>query len=649
MKSKYLILLLIIVTNVFSQKKKSTKVGNIELTDLTMKQYNKDTTAEAVVLFEHANYYLDEKRDYKNTTDYYFKIKILKKEGTDRATIKIPLFEKEKLHSLKAITYNLSDNNQILKTFLLDSKVYKKNINSSWREVTFTLPNVNVGSVIEYQYSVTSPYSQIDDWYFQSDIPKIKSDLTVSILANWKYHVRIVGYLKLKVNNPSVKRGCIYIPRMGEGDCLLLNYRMVDIPAFKEENYMLSKENFISKIAFDLQSYTSPNGGIKKFTKSWKDADRSLKSDFLDNQSSKKKFFKKQLAPSLLSNSNELEKANQIFDFIQNHFTWNEKYWPSKKVRVKEAFENKYGNVFDINLALYNSLQAAKIESYLVLTSTRDKAIPTRLHPVVNDFNYLLVKVVINDKTYYLDASNKYLPFGLVRSNALNGDGRVMNFKKGSYWEAIQQDEKTFKNISSQLNFNEEGELTGDLTISTNGYFAVNQRAKINSKGADNYIEHFESEHPTLEIGEFEHIDLDQNSKPMLQKYNVTFDKIDISKSFRLNPFLIEKKTKNPFKLNKREYPVDYGFSRKNTYHLTLQIPEGFTVKLPEDKYISLPNKGGKYRLIYKKKDNQVNVFAEISINKKLYSTEEYYYLKQFYNKIIKSQDVYIEFEKEND
>ncbi len=649
---KNLIILLICLFSLkgFSQKSKSSKTGKVTVSELNMNRYEKDTTANAIVLYEHANYYLDKNKDYKNTTDYYFKIKILKKDGDNKATIRIPIYGEEELHSIKALTYNLSENNKILKTYLLKNSVYKKKLNEKWREVTFTLPSIKAGSVIEYTYSITSPYSGIDDWYFQSDIPKIKSDFTASILGNWKYNKRLVGFLKLSRDNPSVKKNCIYIPGLGDGNCLILEYGMDTISAFKEEDYMLSKENFISKLSFELESYTNPTRGIKKYTKTWKDADKKLKYDFLDNQSSKKNYFKKQLDLELLSNENDLERATKTFEFIQNHYTWNEKYWPSKKVKIKKAFENKIGNIFDINLSLYNSLKAAQIESYLVLTSTRNKAIPTKLHPVINDFNYLLVKVVINNTTYFLDATNKKLPFGLVQYNSLNGDGRVMDFKKGSYWETIQLTKKTYRTTKVQLSINDENELNGNVMISTDGYFALNDREKLSNESSDSFIENFESKHPNLEVDKFEYKNLNKNNKTLYQKYKVTFDGLDFNNNVKINPFLINQYTKNPFKLKKRDYPVDYGYPRNNTYILSLKIPENYIVKkLPENKAISLPNNGGRFILNFKKTNNTISVYSKINTNKKIYNSNEYHYLKEFYNQIIKAQDVFIEIEKTND
>ncbi|MGB1042613.1 MAG: DUF3858 domain-containing protein [Tenacibaculum sp.] len=650
MKNTLLILTCFLSLISFSQKKKSTKLGNVSLEELKLAQYNKDSTANAVVLYEHANYYLDEEKEYKNTTDFYFKVKILNKEAAHKATIKVPFYGKETVHSIKGITYNLSEEGNIKKNHLVASEIFTKDKNEKWKEISFTLPNIKSGSVIEYIYSVTSPYSSIDDWDFQSDIPKIKSDFTAAILGNWKYNIRAIGFQKLSRSDVSVKKNCVYIPGLGRGSCLVLNYGMDNIPAFKEEDHMLSKENFISKIVFDLETYTDAKGSITRYTKTWKDADRKLKYNFLDNQASKKKYFKKKLNANLFTSNNNLEKANQIFNFIQNHFTWNEKYWPSRKVNIKNAFEKKTGNIFDINLSLYNSLQAAEIESYLVLTATRDKAIPTKLYPIINDFNYLIVKAIINGKTYFLDATNKNLPFGLIQHQALNGDGRVMDFKNGSYWETIQLKKRTYRTTKAQLSINSENELEGNLIISSNGYFGVNDREELNSKDTESIIETFESEHPILEVDDFNHNELNNNNKALQQIYTIKFDEFEDENKFRINPFLITRKTKNPFKLNKRDYPVDYGYPRSETYILSLKLPENYTVKkLPEKQGISLPNKGGRFILNYKNINNTINVYSKIIINKKLYSSDEYHYLKEFYNQIIKAQDAFIEIEKKTD
>ncbi|MBL4904480.1 MAG: hypothetical protein JKZ00_00255 [Flavobacteriaceae bacterium] len=203
---KIVYLVLFVSTLCLGQRGKTTKLGLTTMAELQMTTYEKDTTANAVVLYEHANLYIDEANKYVFRTDYYHRVKLFKKEAFDRATIAISLYKSERVEEIKAITYNLVDGKSIRKVHLLKNNVFKKKTSESWKEVTFTLPNITEGSVIEYVYSVLSPYHLLDDWYFQSDIPKVKSEYSSAILGNWKYNTRLVGYLKLDKDNPSIKK-----------------------------------------------------------------------------------------------------------------------------------------------------------------------------------------------------------------------------------------------------------------------------------------------------------------------------------------------------------------------------------------------------------------------------------------------------------
>ena len=648
MKYCLIIFSLFFVINITGQKKKSTKLGNATIEELKMNLYSKDSTASAVVLFEHGNVYINEKRDFNFTTDYYYRIKILKKEGLNKAIINIPVYSKEKVHDVKAITYNLGKNDEVYKNHFIASKVYRKQVSENWREVSFTLSNVKVGSVIEYKYSVTSPYSQIDDWVFQSDIPKVKSDFTAAILGNWKYNIRLIGFLKLDRDKPSVKKNCVYVPGIGNGSCILLNYGMDSIPAFKEESYMLSKNNFISKISFELKSYTKSNGSVTNYTKTWKYADKNLKSNFLDNQASKKNYFKRKvLKDSVFTIQNELDKGKYVYNLIKNNFVWDEKYWPNRKVRVKKAFESKKGNIFDINLSLYNALQAVNIQSKLVLLATRGKGLPTKLYPIVTDFNYLVVKVVINGKVYFLDASDKNLPFGLIRFDALNGEGRVMDFKNGSYWESISLGKRTITKRRLLLELNEDN-IQGSLVVTRSGYSALHKRNDLIGKKEEDILDDFESKYPSIEVENFDTENLNNPEKKLLEilKINIEND-FEGSKRININPFFINRLTENPFKLNERDYPVDFGYPRTNVYLMSLKIPDNYLIKkIPKNKTLVLPNRGGSFILNAKQKGKTINIYLKVALNKKSFTSNEYFYLKEFYNQLIKTQDTYIELEK---
>lgn len=633
---------------VFSQKDRTTKLGKTTIEELKMNSYDKDSTANALVLYEHANYYIDKKRKYNYTTDYYFRVKILSKEGFDQSKISIQVFDQEKIHSIKAKTYNLLDNGAVVQKVLSKDKIYTKDISEKWRETSFTLPDIKVGSVIEYVYSVTSPYSQIDDWFFQSDIPKMKSDFTASILGNWKYNIKIRGALKLSRNDASVKKNCIYVDGIGQGACSILAYGMDNIPAFQKEEHMLTYKNYISTLSFELKSFANPNGEVKLYTKTWKNADRTLKNEFLDNQSAKKNYFKNSIVPkNIIGIQDDLERAKKAFNLVKDNYTWNGKYWPSRKVRVKKAYKSKTGNIFDINLSLYNVLKASNIDCQLALLATREKGLLTKLYPVVNEFNYLIVKANINNKVYFLDATDKNLPFGMIQFQALNGEVRIMDFKEGSFWDDIVLKDKTMITRRLSLELTDEN-LKGELTISRLGYAALNRRKAIGNRDENSILEDFETKNPSFEVTDYKSFHQDDLDKKLIESFQVLIDDIDLEQSeVLINPFLIGNITKNPFKLKERSYPIDFGYPRSTTYVLSLKVPKEFKViELPKPTSVSLPNRGGRFLLSVKQRGNTIDLFFKTSINKKTYSTVEYPYLKEFYNQIIKNQESYIKLKR---
>ena len=93
-------------------------------------------------------------------------------------------------------------------------------------------------------------------------------------------------------------------------------------------------------------------------------------------------------------------KSYKEYLSLSGRFTWNQRYW-TQSINLKEAFERRSGGVDVINLSLYNSLQAAGIECYIMTIATRENGLPTKLYPVTRDFNYIIVTTVLNGERYF--------------------------------------------------------------------------------------------------------------------------------------------------------------------------------------------------------------------------------------------------------
>ena len=648
-KALLLLPFILFTSTLIAQKKKSSKMGQTTLEELKMTVYDKDSTAAAVVLYEHANIYLDPTNDYDTRTDYYYRIKILDKSAFDLSTVTLNLYKNKRILDLEAITYNISGS-RMVKNHLLPSDVFTTKEGKNWTVKKFTLSNINEGSVIEYKYSILSPYLGLDDWSFQSEIPKIKSELDAAILGNYKYNVRLIGFLKLDKDNPSIDKKCVFIDGAGEGSCIIYSYGMDNIPAFKEEKYMLSKKNYISRISFDLESYTTPRGDKNRYTTTWEEADKKLKTQFFNNQTSKKSFFRNRIPDSILNTTKALDKAKKIYTFIQNHYTWNKKNWTNEDVKVKKAFAETTGNVGEINLSLYNSLRALDLEANLVVLSTRNNGVPTKLYPIIYDYNYVIVKINIDGFDYYLDATDKFSPFGQVPVRTLNGEARVISFEEEGNWVKLKPIQRTIKNIHAQLTLNNEGEFSGNLRIARSGYFASKHREKLALLSEESYLEEFEAKNIDLEVEDYKVLSENNIEKSIQEIFKVKMNMNEsLGNKTRINPFLFDRIKNNPFKLKERFYPVDFAHPYKRNYSISINIPEGYKIsQLPKNTAISLPNKGGMFILKSEIENNLIKIFTRFSIDKRIYSNEEYYSLKEFYKQIIISENSYLILEKKN-
>jgi uncharacterized protein YfkK (UPF0435 family) len=95
----------------------------------------------------------------------------------------------------------------------------------------------------------------------------------------------------------------------------------------------------------------------------------------------------------------------------------------------------------------------------------------------------------------------------------------------------------------------------------------------------------------------------------------------------------------NPFKIEKRNYPIDYGFNTKITSIYQFTVPEGFEItETPKSITFSLPNRDAQYMYSVNIIGNKIQVMSLFSINKPVFQSSEYEALKNFYDIVIAKQ-----------
>lgn len=648
----FLVPLLFISAIAFGQEK-GFEFGWITHEELQMTRYDKDSSAVAVVLNEFGNAGI-ETNEYQLVFEHHIKIKILKKDGLDQANFTIPLYKQdgsrlEKLVSVQASTFNY-DNGRIKETKFEERSVLTEKINDNWSEKKIILPDVRVGSVIEILYTIQSPFIfNFKKWEYQSEIPKVKSEYWAKIPGNYIYNIALRGFFKLSLNENTIIKECI---KVGSGyaggysaDCIQYKFGMKDIPAFVEEEYVTSKENFLSAINFELSEIRYFDGRVDKITKEWKDADVEIRTD--DNhglQLKKGKDIYQKIEPELAGITDPLLKAKKIYAFINTWFVWNEYHRRNSTDGIKKAFDRKIGSSADINLSLIAALRYADFDVEGVLLSTRANGIVTELYPVLSEFNYVIAKLNIGDTYYLLDATDPYLPFGILAEKCLNGKGRVFPEKKPSYWIDLKATEKYKLVTMLNLTMQPSGVFTGTLERMYYGYRAIQKRKNIVSfNSTDDYVKDLEKELKNTNILSSSFKGTDVLEGNVTEKFEIemeVFDGLDHT-NLLLNPFGFSgKMNKNPFKSSERLYPVDFGMVQEHTVLLTINYPETFElISKPDRNALSLPNGGGRFLFDVTDTGSKVTMNYTVTLSKPIYTSQEYSYLKEFYSRIINVQN----------
>ncbi len=608
--------------------------------------YEKDSSANALVLYERGdNYFKVVDRRVRLIKEYHVKIKIFNEKGFDQGTVSIPLKRNgssyEKLTKIKAATHN--ENNQFN---VLPSEIYTKDINEYRSVKTFSLPKLQKGSILEYTYTIISPFTyNFKGWNFQSHIPKLYSEFNAKIPGNYVYNRALTGSLKLDINDSKLKRNCFHIDGIAKSaDCEVLKYAMKDIPAFKtEKDFMLAKSNYIARLDFELSQYNRFDGTTDKYTKTWKDVDKEFRSDAnIGRQLTKKGFFEKNVPKELLTEGDAITRAKNIYKFVQDHYTWTGKYGVFGKARVKEAFENRKGSIGEINMSLINLLNAANIKTNLLLLSTRDEGLPKKAHPVMSDFNYSVAKAEIDGEDHLLDATDKYLPFGMLPFKALNHYGRVMDFKNESYWYDIEAQKKNKYQIRGHISFNiDDHKAYGVLDVINLGYDAVDLRKTINQYSEEEYLENIENGiQGDFSITSYEFVKERSNDEKVSERFKFELENVLNSNMVYFNPFLIRFFDQNPFLLEERNYPIDFGYSRNYKYQMNITVPDGYQVhELPENKTFTLGEKMAILKFYHLHDKNQIVISFDLTLNDTYFSANDYNSLKELFEHVTNIQN----------
>jgi transglutaminase-like putative cysteine protease len=642
-------------------QKPPIKFGDVKIEDLQMKVYEKDSSASAVVLadFGESTITYNQMSGFKLTFERITRIKILNRNGLDWANFEIPLYhdgsDTEKATNIKGITYNF-DGGKITENKVGSDGIFREKNDANLDIVKVIFPNVREGSIVEISYTVISDFLfNFQDWTFQSRIPTVWSEYRAGIPEFFNYDKYTQGYIQLEIveqknaakaitlssfERSSNSRDLSSTPHTENIDYQEIRYRWAakDIPAFKDEPYMTTYRDFISKLNFELSFIKMPNEPMKPMLGSWEEINNKFEPVYSEEIKGNN-FLKKIVQEITAGAATPEEKVSAIVNYVKQNVNWNGYSTKYTDNPMKKVLEEKKGNSAEINLLLASMLEKADIPVSAVLLSTRDHGMIRQATPASTQFNYLICAVTIGDKITPLDATEKLLPTNLLPKRCLNTTGFMVGMPAFT-WINLESKFKTRSVTSADLTLSPEAELSGKLKLDNNGYAALTKRKNYFSQGEQEYVKGFIGSHA------WDHKGIEVQNAENTSSNFVEVHQLAINENITaaedvvyLDPFLVNGIKTNPFKSQTREYPVDFGSPEEQMYSFKLTIPDNYQFdEVPQSKVFMLPENSAKYVYSVSVNANVISITSILSINRSLFTQPEYEGLREFYNQVVAKQ-----------
>ncbi len=641
------------------------KFGKVSEEELHQKTHPTDPTADAAVLYRETKTEFQYSQDsgWYMVTDYFERVKIYTKEGFEWANTSIPLYKGEgedKLLGLKGVTYNLGPNGKIEEVKLRNDGIFEEKTSKYLSQTKITMPDVREGCIIEYKYTINSPFIfQIDEFSFQETIPIDMLKVIFKSPEYFVYKTHQRGWVPYKVATESRERTMSYRqttqdlralggPGIPETTTREVKFKeetytvdLANVPALTEEAYVGNLKNYTTALQFEMNYIDIPGVPVKNYATNWEEVSKSIyRIDEFGGELGRSNYFEKDIDNLLNGITKPEEKVGRIFSFVLNKMNWNGHNGFYANEGVKAAYKKGTGNVADINLMLVAMLRHAKLEANPVLVSTKENGIP--LFPTRTGFNYVIAAVDLSQGTLLLDATNKNAEIGVLKSNILNWQGRVISKNGTSSWVSLSSIVPAVKSAMVNAEIKPDFSVSGKVQNRFTGNYAFQYRSQFKGLNEDSQRKEIEKISKPAELSNLHFENLNTLGQPVSLEYNFETPAAveEVAGKLYISPMIFLADQETPFKAETRQYPIDFGYPMKDRYIINIALPEGYKVEsLPENAVFNLGNNVGNYRYLISQMENKLQLSVEFAINQSFIAAEEYGNLKKFYELLIAKQN----------
>ncbi len=602
--------------------------GNVSEEILGLTGIPEDSEADAVILFDKGTIAITLRFDL--VIQRHTRIKILTERGLKHGDVSIYLGSDDKIDELRAQTI-LPNGKKIT---LSKKDIFTKKRRSGSEKV-FAIPGVEVGAVIEYAYEVTSKrLTYLAPWQFQHGEFTRLSELTLIIPEGFDYRAFASNAY---VPDPQRESFQIADPQMGTSFVGRFVWRAENLPALKREPYMTTLKDYWPTLFFQFVSYRNPKDTMADpiiFIKTWDDLAETLQKSYNPLLRKTRTLERRTLALAPETRDDRI-RAEAIYSYVRDSIETSASSGSRK--RPNDVLKRKKGSSSEKNMLLIAMLRAAGLEASPLRISTRTNGRLQENWPQLQQFNYTIAHLSIDDEVYFLDTNDSQCPFVLLPPRFLSGKGFLIGEEEGKIVEIPMPKDASTSRANTQAKLTENGDLICQTTLQLEGYRGISERKELDEEKPEKYVKDIlENRFGDVTIDGFQIAQDKDVDMPLEVKidYRVQNYAQVVGDMVYCPSSLLHRRQSNPFKSEKRLFPVEfnYGFASEEIVDLTLL--EGFeVVEVPEvQKVISL---GVRFQSDCQADSNRVRLQRTFSVNRVYYTPAQYSRLRNAYTKIV--------------
>jgi hypothetical protein len=551
--------------------------------------------------------------DFHLIFSHYIRIKIFTEHGKEKYS-KVEIEQIGKRHMTDIAGRTIKPDGSIVelkKDGIFDRDLVKAR-GAKVRGKTFTLPNVEVGDIIEYRYREHRD-DEIPDYtrlYFQRDLPM----WTVT------YHLKPLQLPWLPYAMRSMAFGFQSNEFKKEPDGYYAT-SMSNMPAFRKEPYMPPEDQLR---AWMLLYYEED----KKIDaeKYWKDLG---KSDYtLFKQRIGADGLVKRTAAEIVSGIEKpAEKLAAIDLFcrtkIQNASSSTSQMTAEQRKAVKEnhspgdTLKQKAGRFMDIDYLFAALATAAGFEARMARIPDRGDTFFSKQRPTRYFINNFSVAVKMDDKWRFFDPTSPYLEPGMLRWQEEGGQALVSDPKEG-FWTPVHclEPARSVRRHRGTFKLQDNGTLEGTVEYLYTGHAGRDEKFQFEEMSAaqqeEDWKKSLKDRLSTSEISGFEMKNVTDPIQPLIVKHQVTVSgyATRTGKRILLQPAFFQRNFSPRFTESNRKWDIyfDYGWSEDD--EVTIEIPEGWELDDPvAPKSTEIQNVGEYAVKVLKTKDGRKLIY----------------------------------------